>query len=350
MRILKLLLLSFFSCVISLSQAQDIHFSQFNLSPLTLNPGYTGAFEGSFRVGGIYRDQWRSVITNQFVTPSFYIDAPIIRGFGKNDWVGAGISILNDKAGTSQLSNLTAMLSLAYHLAIGSKANTYISIGAQGGMVQKKLDKTALTFADQFQGGNFIGTSMDLTNITEDNISYVDFQLGGVFNTNISSKFNLYLGFAAFHITRPDDAFLVNTPADDKKRPMRFSANGGINIDLSKKWVFSPTFLHQSLGGFLFLGSTSASETNLQALFGYHLKSDKTVTLNFGAGYRLDDAVIARIGMDIKGLKAGIAYDFNTSDLTSASSGRGGFEIALSYIAKIYRTPVVKPILFCPRF
>ncbi|MEM7105555.1 MAG: PorP/SprF family type IX secretion system membrane protein [Bacteroidota bacterium] len=342
MRIFKLLLLSIFSCVLSLSHAQDIHFSQFNLSPLTLNPAYTGAFEGSFRIGGIYRDQWRSVIDNQFVTPSFYIDAPIIRGFGKNDWVGVGVSILNDKAGTSELSRLNAMLSLAYHLALGSKANTYISIGAQGGMVQKKITTTALTFADQFQGGQFVGSSADLSNIPDDNISYLDFQAGLVLNSNVTSKFNFYLGYSAHHLTQPEDAFLTNTPNDDKKLSMRHVANGGFNIDFGKRWVFSPTALYQR--------QASASETDIQALFGYHLKTDKTVTLNFGAGYRLKDAAIARIGMDIKGLKAGIAYDFNTSDLTSASSGRGGFEIALAYIAKIYRTPVVKPVLFCPRF
>ncbi|MBL4576991.1 MAG: hypothetical protein JKX74_00885, partial [Flavobacteriales bacterium] len=29
--------------------AQDIHFSQFSSSPLTLNPGHTGAFDGDVR-------------------------------------------------------------------------------------------------------------------------------------------------------------------------------------------------------------------------------------------------------------------------------------------------------------
>ena len=342
MRFCKLTLIFLFSCLLSFTTAQDIHFSQFNLSPLTLNPANTGAFEGTFRIGGIYRDQWRSVISNQFVTPSFYLDAPIIRGFGKNDWVGIGLSILNDKAGSADLSNLTAMFSAAYHIGVGAKSNTYVSIGLQGGIVQKKLDKNSLIFGDQFTGGTFTGTSMDLSNINEDNISYADFSAGLVLNSNVTSKFGFYLGFAAAHLTEPDDAFLVNTSSDQKKLPRRYSATGGLNIDIAPRWVFMPTALFQTI--------SKAQEFDIQGIFGYHINPDKTVTLNFGAGYRLDDAVITRIGIDIKGLKAGIAYDINTSNLRSASSGRGGFEIALAYIAKIYKNPVVKPVLFCPRF
>ena len=53
------LLLFFFAA----TQAQDIHFSQFYASPLTLNPALSGFHDGTFRVAGIYRNQWRSVTT-----------------------------------------------------------------------------------------------------------------------------------------------------------------------------------------------------------------------------------------------------------------------------------------------
>jgi hypothetical protein len=49
-------------------------------------------------------------------------------------------------------------------------------------------------------------------------------------------------------------------------------------------------------------------------------------------------------------LKVGVAYDVNMSGLNVATQGNGAFEIGLSYIAKISKMPVVKPVLFCPRF
>ena len=41
--------------------AQDIHFSQFNMSPVNLNPAFTGFFDGDYRGVANYRSQWSSV-------------------------------------------------------------------------------------------------------------------------------------------------------------------------------------------------------------------------------------------------------------------------------------------------
>ena len=41
--------------------AQDIHFTQFYMSPMTTNPANAGKFEGTARIGGIFRGQWASV-------------------------------------------------------------------------------------------------------------------------------------------------------------------------------------------------------------------------------------------------------------------------------------------------
>ena len=41
-------------------KAQDPHFSQFFASPLTLNPAFTGKFDGSWRLAANHRDQWHS--------------------------------------------------------------------------------------------------------------------------------------------------------------------------------------------------------------------------------------------------------------------------------------------------
>ena len=59
--------------------AQDIHNSLFNMSPLSLNPALTGAFEGTARIGGIYRAQDFGISEARgYYSPSFYIDAPVI--------------------------------------------------------------------------------------------------------------------------------------------------------------------------------------------------------------------------------------------------------------------------------
>ncbi len=335
MKSLRGIIVMLFVASCTLVNAQDIHFSQYDLSPLTLNPALTGAYEGTFRVGGIYRDQWSSILTNQYVTPAVFIDAPIIRGFGKNDWFGAGVIVSNDRAGSAALKNLTALASISYHLGLGKKANTVLSLGGQGGFVQKQIDQNELLFEDEIITGT---TSQEFSlPAFESSVSYLDFNVGGLLNSYLSSRFNFYVGASAFHVSNPDDAFLT-----DGKLKSRILGHAGFNYDLSSRLVLSPTFLFQT--------QAKAREIVGQAKLGYHINPERNVTLYSGLGYRLQDAAILMIGMDYKGFRAGIAYDVNASSLDTATRGRGAYELALSYTAKIYKTPVVKPVLFCPRF
>jgi hypothetical protein len=56
-------------CLLSKSNAQvDPHFSQYYVYPAWVNPALTGIFDGSYRVSGIYRNQWGNV-SSPFSTP-----------------------------------------------------------------------------------------------------------------------------------------------------------------------------------------------------------------------------------------------------------------------------------------
>ena len=65
MKFLKPLLFITLLFLTSTSQAQYVpHYTLFEYSPLTTNPAYTGAYEGSLRIGGIFRDQWFGFSSN----------------------------------------------------------------------------------------------------------------------------------------------------------------------------------------------------------------------------------------------------------------------------------------------
>ena len=77
-------------------QAQDVHFTQFDATPMIVNPAFTGAFNGSWRASGIYRNQWRSV-TVPFVTYAASFDAPILQDLTVDDYLAAGVQLYNDR-------------------------------------------------------------------------------------------------------------------------------------------------------------------------------------------------------------------------------------------------------------
>src|SRR5271155_4959484 len=98
-------LFTFLATFLTLSVfAQDIHYSQFYASPLTLNPALTGVNDCRYRLSIMYRNQWSS-IPAPYVTPSISFDinslAPKLM---KNAGVlSAGLLIYDDKSGDGHL-------------------------------------------------------------------------------------------------------------------------------------------------------------------------------------------------------------------------------------------------------
>ncbi len=328
--------------------AQDIHFTLFDYSPLTLNPAYSGAFYGSIRVGGIYRDQWASFMDNPYRTPSFYLDAPLFRGFGEHDWVGAGLMFYSDQAGAGNLRTNASMLSAAYHIGLGEDGQTVLTIGGQGGNVQRRIDiqSTNLRFADELDpgvGGGGLGIGNGADRSASENVNYLDFSAGLMLRTPLGESSRLELGGSVHHLTQPEYGFFgerSGTSADN--RPMRINAHGKLTAALSEKWQLTPMALFQLVEG--------VTNIHLQAWLGYLINPDKDIRFNFGTGYRFGDAIPVMAGMDIDRLRVGLGYDINTSSLSRATNTVGGFELAASYIINIYKKPQVDPAILCPAF
>src|SRR3954469_18373514 len=85
--------------VVVCGRAQDPNFSQFFVSPLTLNPALTGKFDGVLRVAGNYRMQWPTIY-KAYNTGTVSVDGGILKGrIPENDQFGIGILALSDKSG-----------------------------------------------------------------------------------------------------------------------------------------------------------------------------------------------------------------------------------------------------------
>jgi len=82
------------------SWAQDTRFSQFNSTPLLINPGLAGMGNGYSRANLNYRSQWSS-IQNSFTTAAVSLDFPIFseKMNWKKGYLGTGLAFYTDKAG-----------------------------------------------------------------------------------------------------------------------------------------------------------------------------------------------------------------------------------------------------------
>lgn len=337
--------------------AQDIHNSLFNMSPLSLNPALTGAFEGTARIGGIYRAQDFGITNVRgYYSPSFYVDAPVIQGFRKQDWIGAGFMIYSDNSGTARLRTNISGLSGSYHFAVDKDAKTVLTLGVQWGSVSRRFDTRAANFSDTFPeefGGLNNPNSTDplaMPNSDNDNqddrqSSYSDINAGLMLRSTLSDQTLLELGVAVGHITAPGYSFSGSDSGSgggvrDTDRPRKIVAHGRMINQLTEVFSFEPTFLFQTTAG--------QSEIGLQAWGGYRINPDAKA--NVGLGYRFGDAGKILLGLEYKDLRAALSYDITLSDRNRINDANGAFEIAAYYILKIYKKPNVKPAIFCPQF
>ena len=212
--------------------AQDPQFTQFYANPLYLNP----AFAGSARCPRFilnYRNQWPAIPGN-FVTYSASYDQHFdgING-------GLGVLVTNDVAGEGTLISTNVSGIYSYHLEVNR--NFSIKAGFQATYSQRTLDWSKLTFGDQIDS-RFGFVYQTAEQQPSQSVSYVDFSAGLL---AYSDKF--YFGFAAHHLTQPDQSFLVPT----SKLPMKFTAHTGAVIPLGRKTRFndpakiSPNILFQ---------------------------------------------------------------------------------------------------------
>lgn len=318
---------------------QDIHFTQFQMSPLTLNPANTGAFAGTVRLGGIFRDQWNYIgAPKGFRTPALFADAPIIRGIRKQDWVGIGVSMYQDAAGTGKLTNSSLGLSAAYHISVNKAQTSVFTIGGQYGFFQRRLvDKNALTTEEMLVGG---GTNTDFGSLSDQGVGTSDLAMGVAFRTPINKTMGLNVGFSMAHLLRPRNGLLTTSSA--YRLPLRSVLHGELNMKMNPKLSLHPAFMFQSMQG--------ANEIALQCMAGYKLKPESTMTLRGGLGYRMRDAAKFLVGIDMGPLRIGAAYDLNLSDLSPVTNNHGGFELAANYIITINPVPHPPAVILCPKF
>jgi type IX secretion system PorP/SprF family membrane protein len=222
------------------------------------------------------------------------------------------------------------------------------TLGVQAGYTSRQLNLGNAMFADGLASGNtsteFAGNVGSEEN--DFNTNKFDLNLGILLKAQMNDRIRLEIGASLNHLLTPD---LHVNPSDSLGAdgrdaydlPGDFFLHGQFFVDLSEKWQIKPAFMFRTFSG--------ANNIQVQALGGYHLNDAKDVTFNFGVGYRLGDATQFIVGMDYKQFRVGAAYDLTVSELADAGTG-GGFELGLSYIAKIFKKPNVKPVIFCPRF
>jgi len=294
----------------------DPHFSQFYVYPSYLNPALTGVFDGTYRVSGIYRNQW-SGISTPFSTPGVSFDM----NTGKN--ISFGASLMNQNAGNAGYNYLTGYGSIAYNgIRFGTNNTQRVIFGMQAGLISRRFDPSKFTLGENWNPvtGGTNGGSTEVFSRTS--ATMFDMGAGALYiDGKPGKKSNFYGGLSVSHLTQPADQFIKDS---DAKLPMRLNIHGGLRYNINELWSITPNFLYMAQG--------NARETMLGAYA--QLRVTEASDFLFGANYRFKDAFAPYVGFYHKNFVLGASYDFNISDLGRMTGKANSFELSLSWIGK----------------
>ena len=326
--LLNVLAITCFSLLFKVNYSQDFHLSQYESSPMLINPALTGGFKGDYRITLHHRSQWSSIISNPFESTAFSFD------MNKSN-IGLGTYVLHTSAGSGKYNATYFTFSGAYDYKFKNKPHHHISAGLQAGGIFKSINLNYLTFEDQYDpanGGSFINSTNESFGATSVFLPEINAGLM-YYYSNTNKRINPFLGISFQHLTQPNEALLNNV----SKLPIKYNIHPGIKFHINSEFQF---LIH----------ALSMSQENVHeqmySCIGYYNVKKNEMCYSFGITRRTNnDAVITHLGLIHKKFQYRISYDINTSNLQSVSNGRGGFEFSITFINKKINP---NPLRSCP--
>lgn len=308
----NILLLSLALCGTVATFAQDGQLSQYDAAPVLLNPALTGMYENAdFRMSCNVRSQWNS-LSSSFLTTAFAYDISMEKRYGFGTY-------LNNYNMAGIMNTFQWGATAAYNVS-DPRADHTLSVGVNLGLIYKKVNDQQLLWDMQYNDGYFDGDLPSGENIQKGARLMPEVALGIAYrSTNDRKRLNPFGNFALFHVTTPDEAIFRAAKSD---LPIRYSVNGGVRVEVMEALYLAPMGLYWRQG----------QDQQINAgVMGEYMLPGSMYSVLFGGSYRVNDAVIAQVGLKHRSAMYRFSYDINTSPLKTYTNNNGAFEFSIIY-------------------
>ena len=236
-----------------------------------------------------------------------------------------------DRSGAGNLNTTHASLLYSYHLEVSRKFSVKAGFEASYRMIN--LDWEGLTFGDMIDPkyGFIYPTNEDIIN-NPTAVNFPDFSAGF-----IGYSENLFFGFAAHHLTQPNQGFI-----SESQLPTKLTAHIGGNIPLSRYknsvTTISPNFLYQKQQDFQ------------QFNYGMYVNRGPIVGgLWARHSVKNVDSFILMVGLIQDAFKFGYSYDITLSNLKNSNT-LGAHELSFTLFMPCRSRSKSFNTISCPSF
>ena len=305
-----------------LAFSQDPHFTQFNAAPFTVNPAYTGVFDGGSRVMSNYRQQWSGLGT-PYTTMVAAFDGKL---FNDGQYVqnpfNMGVQFLSDKTMKGAFKSNFITATASYHVPLNMKGDQSLGVGLSASYGSRKVDFSSLTTESQFTNGGF-----DLTlpngEIALNNMKpYTTVGAGLLYTYNNREEGTFFdFGAAVYHLNKPQQTILYD---QYEYVPTRVSAQATLQRYTSNMMLLDVRMLYQNQASIDYLlGGVSVAK-----LF----SEDRDANMiGVGCWYRTGDAVSPFVFTEINRCRIGFTYVVQVNDIRKNVRPASSMEFSLQW-------------------
>ncbi len=308
------------------SAQQDAQYSQYMFNTMVINPGYAG-YREDLNLSVLHRDQWTG-IQGAPQTQSFVLDG----AFGKDNKVGLGLAVVNDKIGLQAQSS--AYVNYAFRLPVGDK-DARLSFGLAGGIAQYVLNSSDANIRDQSD-----------PNFAERQTYFAPDARFGVYFSNS----HLYAGLSAINLLQRAINYQEVGREHLQKQGRHFFLTAGYLLDLNSDFKFKPSFL---------IKEDTKGPTNLDVNSFFLIKEMVWIGGSYRSGVNLwkknnlnspgfkQNSVVGVVETYfLNKFRVGYAYDYSLSELANASNGTHEISLGLILNGNKKSTALLTPRYF----
>ncbi|MDI5895450.1 PorP/SprF family type IX secretion system membrane protein [Flavobacterium algoritolerans] len=266
---------------------QDAQFTQYMYNTINVNPAYAGSRQ-SMSVFALHRTQWVG-LDGAPVTNTASINTPLT-----NTNMGIGVSIINDKIGPSDESNLA--VDFSYSINTSEEFKLSFGIKASANLLNINFDKLNQYDANDYSFENNVDDKFS-PNIGAGLYWYSEKTYIGLSAPNLleTKHFDKYAGIGA-------NSYIA-------KERINYYLTAGHVFDLNYNLKFKPALITKLVQG-------APLQVDISANFLFNEK------FTLGAAYRWSAAVSALVGFQATdSWFIGYGYDLETTRLANYNSG-----------------------------
>jgi type IX secretion system PorP/SprF family membrane protein len=302
--------------------AQDPHFTQFTAAPFTVNPAYTGVFNGTARVMSNYRQQWANLV-DPFTTMLVAGDVKVGAYDPDNGQhpFNVGIQLMRDQSMGGAFKSSYAGLTASYHVKLDEADNQSLGAGLSINYGNRQIDFSDISFDRQFTSGGF-NLSLPSGEAAMQNMKpFYSIGAGLLFKLNnpISGTF-FDVGFSGYHFNKP-----IQTVMDDARQvlPVRWSGQVTFQQYFNDVSLVNIKALYQKQAEVSYV----LAGLSVARIFGEY---DEHM-IGGGIWYRSSESFAPHVFMEYNSLRLGFSYDITYNNLKKVLAPASSFELSLQW-------------------